>query len=178
MTPARNTLVLVLALGGALAGCASERYVRETTQILSEDVVSLRRDLGRYTQGQERNATRRINTVLRQRRQREEVDEIVQVKLKQPDGAETLHRSLLARARERIATERARAEARAAEREALQKTQAQLDTELAGQLDELVEQLKGLSSSPSFKERAAFFVEYFKRTKKALDAAEEADTKP
>jgi hypothetical protein len=178
MSRATSVLVPILVLAGALAGCASERYVRETTQILSEDVVSLQRDLARYTQGQERNATRRINAVLRQREQREEVDEIVQAKLKQGDGTGVLHRDLLARARERIATESARADARAAERAALQKSQARLDTELARQLDELIEQLKELSSSLSVKDRAAFFVEYFKRTKKAVEAAQDAEAKP
>jgi hypothetical protein len=178
MTRVRSAVTLVLVLAAALAGCTSGRYVRETSQILSEDVVALRRDLDRYVEGQQRNAARRIETVLRQRRQREEVDEIVQAKLQQADGAEALHRAALARARQRIAAERARAEALAAERQALQNTQSRLDTELAGQLDELVEQLKGLSSSPSLKERAAFLVEYFKRTKKAIDAAEAAAARP
>jgi hypothetical protein len=177
MTPV-GRIVLVLGLSGALGACASERYVRETTQILSEDATVLRRDLDRYTQGQERIASRRINAILRQRRQREEIDEIATVKLQQAAGAEALHREAIARARQRIAAERARADALAAEREALQNTQAKLNAELAAQLDELIEQLKTLSSSPSFKERAAFFVEYFKRTKQAIDAADEAAAKP
>lgn len=171
-------LAVLMATAAVAAGCASERYVRETTQILSEDVVLLRRDLARYTEGQARNTARRINAVLRQREQREEVEAIVQARLREPAGAGPLHRDLLAHARERVAAERARAEARAAERAALEKTQARLDAELDRQLDELIDQLKELSSSPSFKDRAAFFAEYFKRTRKAVDAAQEGEGPP
>lgn len=177
MSSARNMFVLILVLAGALAGCASERYVRETTQMLSEDVLSLQRDLARYTQGQERNVTQRINAILRQREERERVDEIVQAELKKKDGAGALHGDLLKRAKERIAAERARADARAAERTALEKFQVKLDTELARQLSELIDQLSRLSSSLSLEDRAAFFVQYFELTKKALDAAEDAETK-
>lgn len=180
MTCRRGILFALFAslLGFGVAGCASEQYVRDTTVILTEDVAALRRDLARFIEGHDVIVARRINSVLRQRRNREEIEADVKVRFKDASDAVPIHREALERARKLIAAERAQAEARAVEREALVKTQEKLEAELAGKLDDLVEHLKELSSTPSFKDRASFFAEYFKRTKKALDDAKNAGTKP
>ena len=45
------------------------------------------------------------------------------------------------------------------------------------QLETLAAQIKELSVQPSLKDRAAFLVEYFKRTKKVIDETEQAAKK-
>ena len=178
MMPRKKAVVAVIWLWAAvLSGCASERYVRGTTQTVADNVASLQRDLARYERGHEASAARRIDLVMRERRQVADGDEEVAAQLRKVTSGQALYARALGAAGKRISAERARAEQDLAERKALVDSQSKVDIQAASQLEALVMQLKDLSAQPNLKDRAAFLGEYFKRTKKAIEEAEDAAKK-
>lgn len=157
----------------ALAGCASG-YVQETTRLLASDVTTLQGGVGRYVTGQQELAARRIDRVMKERRQLAEGDEELEAQLQTRDGAAGLYATALAGARSALAKEKTTAERMLNEREALKNTQTPFDPELAKKLQGLASQLTGLGTPASAKEQAKFVFEYFKEIGKAVKQAEKA----
>ena len=155
-----------------LAGCASDQYVQETTRLLASDVTTLQGGVGRYVTGQQELAARRIDRVMKERRQLAEGDEEITAQLRTRDGATDLYATVLAGARGAVAKEKTTAERMLNEREALKSTQTPFDPELAKKLQGLASQLTGLGTPPSTKEQATFVFEYFKEIGKAVKQAE------
>lgn len=162
-----ETLVIA-AIALAAGACASERYVRESTQVVADHVASLKADIARFAQGQEASAGRRIDTVTRQRRRLAQGTDELTAQLKK-SGARDLFDDALDEAARRIDAERARVERAASERKALRDSQTKIGLQAVRDLDTLAVQLKELADQPEFKERAKFLVDYVKRTKKEVD---------
>lgn len=170
----RPTVELAMLTGLALlvCGCASEKYVRQSTQVVADHVASLKGDIARFAQGHEATAARRIDAVTRQRRLIEQgTDELAQQLKRQ--GARSLFDDTVDEATRRIDAERARIERAAAERKELRDGQVKVDTESVQRLDALTAQLKELTTQPGYKDRAKFLVDYFTRTKKEVDKLNE-----
>ena len=174
MTPRAATAGWLILTAVMLAGCASDRYVRETTQLLASDVTTLQGGVGRYVTGQQELAARRIDRILKERRQLAEGDEEIEAQLQKPAGSAELYTTALRGARDAVAKEKTTAERMLGEREALKSSQVSFDPELAKKLQGLASQLTGLCAPPSAKEQAKFVFEYFKEIGQAVKEAEKA----
>jgi hypothetical protein len=185
-------LILLLALATLGAGCASQRYVRETTQVAAGHIDSLQGDYARYLQRMERNAASRIDLLAQQRQRLARAERSLDVHVEQGDGLASygpLYKELVAQAAEKIKTDRAVAEKAAVERAALLEKQKPLEKEPLKNLQEISKQLLELAEPTHLKGNAKFLFEYFQAVGKAvkdLDAkarsakkdADKAEPKP
>lgn len=156
------------------AGCGGQRYVRETTRTLADDVASLQRDLARHAVAHQEAAARRIDRIMKERRQLADGEQEIAVRLDKLSGAETLYSHALTEARTRVGLEKSLAERLVSEREALKGTQGKFDAQLASQLEALASQLSELGTLPSLKAQGEFLFKYFQSTADEVGKLEKA----
>src|SRR5262249_34937216 len=167
----RLTNVLMLAVAALSGGCASQRYVGETSQVTAGHIDSLRGDYGRYIQGVEKDAASRIERLAAQRQQLGRAEPSVDVRVEEGENGIAygpLYKQLVDEAAANIKTERALAERNAVERTALQGKLLPLEKDPLAKLQELSKQLLELAEPAHLKGDAKFLVEYFQAVGKAI----------
>ncbi len=172
-------LAVVVMLGIA---CASERYVRDTTHIVSGYVDGLQADYAQYLRRVDSEAATRIDRLARDRQRLAIGEDSLEREVKEGKHG-TLYQGLVAEAAENLKTERTLAGTAAAERAALLQQQQPLDKEPLKKLQDLSKQLLELAAPAHLKAQAKFLFDYVKAVgkavsdldKKARDAKTKAD---